>query len=44
MYPMKYLSESEVGGKKCSYIDFRHQDVSNASQHCHKVKHVPSIL
>lgn len=27
-----------------TYIDFSHQDVSDAAQHGHKVKHVPGIL
>lgn len=33
-----------VGGKWCSYIDFSHQDVSDAAQHGYKVKHIPGIL
>lgn len=28
----------------CSYIDFSHQDVSDAPQYSHKVKHVPGVL
>ena len=33
-----------AGEEGCSYIDFSDQDVSDATQHRHKVKYVPGVL
>lgn len=43
-FPAHHYHDSYVVRRQCSYIDFSHQDVSDAAQHGHKVKHVPGVL